>query len=332
MIKLLFLLNSVLFLSNSQANTTCPDLTNQVSCKGSPYPIHLTFDDGPSDYNTAKALNILKKEKVKGTFFVKANKLIDRHGKKSNSTHRSDKNKLKTKGIPNYYYFLLDRMKKEDHNIGSHTYNHIHHVSQATADIKFLRKIGEREDQWIKNIDKSNNVILQKYLDNNGKKYLRLPYGQGWIDQRSKEPRKKRKALQIMEHIKKRGFTHVGWNIDSADWRYEKLKDTNKGEDFIRSTLQQICDNNGGIVLMHDTKKITVDNLQCMISNMKKMNFKFKPIETFKNARTKYGLSIMGDHRKSNSSQNSCADQIDIIPQSGVDFIGNIISNLMNGN
>ena len=60
--------------------------------------VYLTFDDGPSDH-TAQILDILKKYKVKATFFV-----VGKHVK--------------------WYPDSVIRASKEGHEIGNHTFTH----------------------------------------------------------------------------------------------------------------------------------------------------------------------------------------------------------------
>lgn len=64
-----------------------------------PKDIALTFDDGPMPVHTEKVLDILKKEKVKATFFVVGEK-AQKHPK------------------------LVMRIAKEGHTLGNHTYSH----------------------------------------------------------------------------------------------------------------------------------------------------------------------------------------------------------------
>ncbi|KRN89065.1 polysaccharide deacetylase [Ligilactobacillus ceti] len=68
--------------------------------------VYLTFDDGPSA-NTAKILDILKKFKVKGTFFVTGN------GQK--------------------YNYLIKRAYAEGNTIGLHTYTHNYQIYRSAA-------------------------------------------------------------------------------------------------------------------------------------------------------------------------------------------------------
>lgn len=82
--------------------------------------VALTFDDGPSKY-TKQILKILKKFKVKATFFV-----IGRNIRK----------------YPRY----LIKMRREGHVIGNHTFNHIY---MGKAKAKVIRAEIKKTDQWI---------------------------------------------------------------------------------------------------------------------------------------------------------------------------------------
>lgn len=82
--------------------------------------IALTFDDGPSKY-TPRVLQILKKYKVKATFFPLG---------------------IQAKKFPRY----INRIKKNGHTIGNHTNTHIN-LSKSTD--KLIRIEINRADHWI---------------------------------------------------------------------------------------------------------------------------------------------------------------------------------------
>lgn len=167
-----------LSLMATTVQATCPD--------GKTYPVTLTFDDGPKPQNTAKVLDILKEENVKGTFFV-----LGEH-------FPGGKEKPQNK----WAYDLLDRQLKEGHYIGSHTYHHLAHSTLSAQEMK-------------DNITKAN-PYLKDYLS----PILRLPYGDGSF--RSKDPVKQAKNDLVMKTVKEAGFKHVGWDIDTEDWSAQK--------------------------------------------------------------------------------------------------------------
>lgn len=73
--------------------------------------IALTFDDGPNSTTTPQILDILKQNKVLGTFFM-LGKMVD-----ANPT-------------------MAKRVQAEGHEIGSHTYNHQYLGKLSAADLK----------------------------------------------------------------------------------------------------------------------------------------------------------------------------------------------------
>lgn len=227
--KLLFTTLSLIVLP--YAHAVCPD--------GKTYPVHFTFDDGPHTVLTPRVLDILKEEKVPGTFFVLGEHFA---GGKANAANKPK-------------YALLDRMKKEGHKIGSHTYKHIDHPKFTAAQVR-------------DNIMKPN-PLLKDYLS----PVLRLPYGGGSF--RSKNPTTQAKNDMVMNTVKKAGFKHVGWDIDTNDW------DVKKRPTLLKTMLKDICSQKGGVVLFHDIQKFTVDNLQDWIRAVKKEGHTFAPLEKF---------------------------------------------------
>jgi peptidoglycan/xylan/chitin deacetylase (PgdA/CDA1 family) len=174
--KTILITLSVLLIPSLYA--ACPD--------GKTYPVTLTFDDGPHAVLTPKVLDILKEEKIKGTFFVLGNHFA---GGKANPSNKTS-------------YAILDRQKKEGHYIASHTYDHLAHSKLSPEGMR-------------SNIMKSN-LLLKDYLS----PVLRLPYGDGSF--RSSNPVTQKKNDMVMKTIKDAGFKHVGWDIDTNDWDAKK--------------------------------------------------------------------------------------------------------------
>ncbi len=168
----------LLGLFTTSIHAVCPD--------GKTYKVTLTFDDGPHAVLTPKVLDVLKEEKVPGTFFVLG------------SHFAGGKENPKTKTA----YSLVERAKKEGHYIGSHTYEHLNHPSFGEETIK-------------KNIQRTN-PLLKDYLS----PVLRLPYGAGSF--RSSNATIQKKNDFIMKTVKEAGFSHVGWDVDTNDWDAKK--------------------------------------------------------------------------------------------------------------
>lgn len=91
--------------------------------------VYLSFDDGPSVTVTPQILDILKKQKVKATFFIV--------GKEANENEHTRN--------------LIKRIVKEGHAIGNHTYSH---------NYKYLypnRRVNT--DHVMQEIEKNNQVL-----------------------------------------------------------------------------------------------------------------------------------------------------------------------------
>lgn len=225
------LLSSLSVLIFPYAHAVCPD--------GKTYPVHFTFDDGPHSVLTPKVLDILKVEKVPSTFFVLGEHFA---GGKANP---ANKNK----------YAILDRMLKEGHTIGSHTYSHINHPKFSEAEVKT-------------NINKPN-ALLKGYLS----PVLRLPYGGGSFH--SSNPEIQAQNDMVMRTVKNAGYKHVGWDIDTNDW------DVKKRPIMLEKMLKDICSAKGGVMLFHDIQAFTVDNIQSWIRAIKNEGHTFAPLEKF---------------------------------------------------
>ena len=124
--------------------------------------VALTFDDGPSPKYTPVLLDGLKERNVHATFF-----LLGKNIKKNQK--------------------LVQRMQREGHLLGNHTYNHVQldKISETTAKQEILR---------------TNNEIYETagiYPE-----YMRPPYG-AW-----------KKNLELCVEM-----LPVFWTIDTLDWK-----------------------------------------------------------------------------------------------------------------
>ena len=135
----------------------------------------------------------------------------------------------------------LAKMKREGFNIASHLYEHWDHTLKSEEDLSKLLNKTKREA----------SLLTPPPM-------LRLPYGEGWVN-RDEYP-------HVLAEIGKAGYTHVGWDIDSRDWKTELIKQEGK---ILSETLKQICERKGGITLFHDVKKNTAKNLRYWIRSMR---------------------------------------------------------------
>lgn len=155
----------------------------------------LTFDDGPFVY-TEELLDLLKKENVQATFFINGNNRWYIYDEKSKK--------------------VLNRMKKEGHQIENHTWNHQDLMTLSKCEISYE----------IKQLEKTFKNILGFRP-----KYLRPPYGS--YDER------------VQKIIENKGYNIVMWSLDTVDW-----KTPEKEPDFSILTGNSL---NKKIVLQHDT-------------------------------------------------------------------------------
>lgn len=196
--------------------------------------VYLTFDDGPS-VNTGKILDILKENNIKATFFV---------------VGRSDDNSKN----------LYNRIVKEGHAIGNHTYSHEYDAIYSGEE-NFLTDFRELEN-CIYNITGikmdimrfpggSSTTIPNKYCDD---KFMTRMIAKMLYD----------------------GYQYYDWNVDSRDAKAAKQ---NKNV-IISSVLEGIKYNNPAIILFHDSpsKTTTVEALPIIIKKLLKEDYTFKTL------------------------------------------------------
>ncbi|WP_432222371.1 polysaccharide deacetylase family protein [Flavobacterium sp. TMP13] len=163
------------------------DLPNQIKS------IYLTFDDGPTPEITDWVLDLLKDQNIKATFFcigknIQANPL------------------------------LFERIKKEGHSIGNHTFNHVNGWKT-------------KNKQYINNVE-----ICECLLDNknNVSKLFRPPYG--------KLTRSQSKILR------NKGYKIIMWDVLSADF-----DTTIAPEQCLNNVISTV--QSGSIIVFHDSVK-----------------------------------------------------------------------------
>ena len=106
--------------------------------------VYLTFDDGPTDSTTPKILDILKREKVKATFF-----LIGRQAERRKET--------------------VNREVSEGHSIGIHSYSHEYD------------KIYASPEALLKDVEKCRKVIYD--ITGNSPDLYRFPGGSFFLSE-----------------------------------------------------------------------------------------------------------------------------------------------------
>lgn len=132
---------------------------------------------------------------------------------------------------------LVAKMIELGFEVGNHTYSHEH-----------LKALNDKSMVW--QIDRTSNVIAQ--ITGKPTELFRPPYG---------SPSKKSSA-----HVIAQGLTSVLWSIDSSDWR--KPKD----DKMRKAVVDGIFRENGGVVLFHDTKKITARTIHGILDDLEAAN------------------------------------------------------------
>jgi peptidoglycan/xylan/chitin deacetylase (PgdA/CDA1 family) len=127
--------------------------------------VALTFDDAPDPRYTPKLLDILARYKVRATFFVVGWRAAE-------------------------YPALLQRIRREGHIIGNHSYDHA--VFSRISHNRFKTEILRTDS-------------IVRRLVGSSPKLVRPPYGEILPKQ--------------VEWLRDNGFIVVNWDVDSVDWR-----------------------------------------------------------------------------------------------------------------
>ena len=174
----------------------------------------ITFDDGPSPKYTPLLLDGLKKRGIKASFFL-LGKNIDENRE------------------------LVERMEKEGHLIGNHTYNHVKldQLSETCARQEIL---------------KTNNKIYE--VTGKYPQYMRPPYG-AW-----------KKNLELGVEM-----LPVFWDIDTLDWKVKNA------ETVIKTVINEIKD--GSVILMHDEYATTVEAALEITDELQKKGYEFVTVD-----------------------------------------------------
>ncbi|MGB1041865.1 MAG: polysaccharide deacetylase family protein [Tenacibaculum sp.] len=185
--------------------------------------IYLTFDDGPIPEVTDFVLDVLKKHNAKATFFCIGDN-IKKHPA------------------------IFNRIIKEKHAIGNHTFNHLN--GWKTNKATYLNNVLLCETAILNTIDTSQNTS----------KLFRPPYG-------------KIKKSQAKELLKKE-YKIIMWDVLSADFDTTITKE---------KCLQNVLKNttNGSIVVFHDSlkaKEKLVYALPKFLEAFTKKGYQFKAI------------------------------------------------------
>ncbi|MYS34489.1 cellulose synthase/poly-beta-1,6-N-acetylglucosamine synthase-like glycosyltransferase [Streptomyces sp. KhCrAH-43] len=185
--------------------------------------IVLTFDDGPDPVWTPKVLDELKKYDAHGVFFV-------------------------TGTMASRYPDLVERMVREGHEVGLHTFNHPDLSYQSTSRI-----------DW----ELSQNQLVLAGAAGIRTSLFRPPYS-SFADAMDN------KSWPVTQYIGSRGYLTVVNNTDSEDWKRPGVRAI-----IERATPQH---GKGAIILMHDSggdRSQTVTALGKFLPKMQKRGYSF---------------------------------------------------------
>ena len=192
----------------------------------------LTFDDGPDAEWTPQILDILKAEHVPATFFVIGANMEAHPG-------------------------LVQRILREGHEIGNHTYTHPNLADTPLAAVRLELNATQR---------------LFEALTGRSMRMLRPPYlGDA-------EPSDADEIVPI-EEAQKLGYVTIGTHVDTLDWKMLAVPD------MMKLVLKEVADPNpdarGNIILMHDSggdRSQTVKLLPVLIDTLRARGYSFVPV------------------------------------------------------
>ncbi|MGW8958887.1 polysaccharide deacetylase family protein [Paenibacillus sp. NPDC055715] len=200
---------------------------------------YLSFDDGPSVTVTPQILDILKKQKVKATFFVV--------GKEAGENEH-------TKNI-------IKRIVAEGHAIGNHTYSHNYKYLYPHKAVS--------TDNVMKDIEKNNQTLKSILGPNFSTRAIRFPGGH--MTWKKRDP----KGMAALDAaLLKKDYHQVDWNVLTKDAEGA----SKKANGLINQFMKTVKGREKAVILMHDTygKEETAKALPIIIEYLKKQGYEFK--------------------------------------------------------
>ncbi|QGU96862.1 polysaccharide deacetylase family protein [Clostridium bovifaecis] len=197
--------------------------THHTSADKTQKIVYLTFDDGPIPNITEDLLNTLKAYNVKATFFVVGKEIIGREK-------------------------ILDKIYKEGHSLGLHTYSHN------------SKKIYSSQDVFVNEMVKTRNLVRE--VTGHTTNIVRFPGGSsGHLN------------VSMLQKLHKNNFKVFDWNVNLEDGINPSLP-TSK----LINNAKKYNDNYSRlIVLMHcnSNNKNTINALPYIIKYYKSLGYKF---------------------------------------------------------
>jgi cellulose synthase/poly-beta-1,6-N-acetylglucosamine synthase-like glycosyltransferase/peptidoglycan/xylan/chitin deacetylase (PgdA/CDA1 family) len=206
----------------------------------SPNKIALTFDDGPDPQWTPQILDILKRYNVPATFFMVGENGLTERG-------------------------LLERIVREGHEVGSHTYTHPNLAGASATDTDIELNATQR--------------LFQAFTGRSLRLFRAPDFGDA-------EPTTA-DELGPVYRAQQRGYISVGLHVDAEDWQRPGVQaiidnvvnGVAKGGTGCASGDDLQCSHN--IVLLHDAggnRQQTVEALPTIIEKLRAMGFTLVPV------------------------------------------------------
>jgi cellulose synthase/poly-beta-1,6-N-acetylglucosamine synthase-like glycosyltransferase/peptidoglycan/xylan/chitin deacetylase (PgdA/CDA1 family)/spore germination protein YaaH len=201
--------------------------------------VALSFDDGPDPKWTPRILDVLDQKGVKGTFMMIGAEAQENIG-------------------------LMQRVKREGHEIGNHTFFHPDISEISTQQLDLELKLTERLF--------ASKLGVQPL-------YFRPPYD---IDE---EPDTDDQAAPVVR-IQQAGYTVVGNKIDTNDWDERTHKTPAEITQFVLDQLERMKTKpqfRGSIILLHDgggDRSATVATLPVLIDTLRSKGYTIVPVST----------------------------------------------------
>lgn len=187
--------------------------------------INLTFDDGPDPKYTPMILDILAQKDVKATFFVVGS---------AGAVNRD----------------LLQRIYREGHDIGNHTFTHLHLADFSHEHFRLELNATQR--------------LLESTLGVRTKLF-RPPFG-GDLEPQTIDGAD---ALRVASQL---GYLTIGMKIDPKDWARPLARQ------IVAKTVDAAVKGEGNVVLLHDAggpREATIEALPQIIDQLREQGFRF---------------------------------------------------------
>ncbi|MFL6720253.1 MAG: polysaccharide deacetylase family protein [Sphingomonas sp.] len=204
-----------------------------------PGAVALTFDDGPDPRWTGRILDILKQKRVPATFFIIGENALTERG-------------------------LLQRMLREGHEIGSHTYTHPNLANADAIRTRYELNATQR--------------LFQAFTGRTLKLFRAPFFGDA-------EPTTADEIVPVWE-AQDRGYLSVGLHVDSEDWQRPGVPAiiNNVVSGVLKNeacdvTSETQCSHN--IVLLHDSggdRRQTIAALPAIIDILRSRGYYFVPV------------------------------------------------------